>query len=202
MYMITEAQRIVRIPPSKLGSDIAEVIGGISSETFEGMLQDDKSVSVLVSDVVPVGSGRIVHGDGAVYQTVKFRQLVFVPKDNEVVEGVVVEIRNFGAFVRFGPLDGLIHKSQVMDDHVDIDEVNKRLIGKETGRFLAIGDHVRARVVSLDLNEKSPQDSKIGLTMRQTGLGKLEWLDEEERKRSEKASKKGGEERWRAPGSC
>ena len=192
----------MRIPPSKLGSDIAEVIGGISSETFEGMLQDDKSVSVLVSDVVPVGSGRIVHGDGAVYQTVKFRQLVFVPKDNEVVEGVVVEIRNFGAFVRFGPLDGLIHKSQVMDDHVDIDEVNKRLIGKETGRFLAIGDHVRARVVSLDLNEKSPQDSKIGLTMRQTGLGKLEWLDEEERKRSEKASKKGGEERWRAPGSC
>ncbi|MDC7951626.1 DNA-directed RNA polymerase [Methanomassiliicoccaceae archaeon COG_1] len=202
MYMITEAQRIVRIPPSKLGSDIAEVIGGISSETFEGMLQDDKSVSVLVSDVVPVGSGRIVHGDGAVYQTVKFRQLVFVPKDNEVVEGVVVEIRNFGAFVRFGPLDGLIHVSQVMDDHVDIDEVNQRLIGKETGRFLAIGDHVRARVVSLDLNEKSPQDSKIGLTMRQTGLGKLEWLDEEERKRSEKASKKGGEERWRAPGSC
>lgn len=202
MYMITEAQRIVRIPPSKLGSDIAEVIGGISSETFEGMLQDDKSVSVLVSDVVPVGSGRIVHGDGAVYQTVKFRQLVFVPKDNEVVEGVVVEIRNFGAFVRFGPLDGLIHVSQVMDDHVDIDEVNQRLIGKETGRFLAIGDHVRARVVSLDLNEKSPQDSKIGLTMRQTGLGKIEWLDEEERKRSEKASKKGGEERWRAPGSC
>lgn len=202
MYMITEAQRIVRIPPLKLGSDIAEVIGGISSETFEGMLQDDKSVSVLVSDVVPVGSGRIVHGDGAVYQTVKFRQLVFVPKDNEVVEGVVVEIRNFGAFVRFGPLDGLIHVSQVMDDHVDIDEVNQRLIGKETGRFLAIGDHVRARVVSLDLNEKSPQDSKIGLTMRQTGLGKLEWLDEEERKRSEKASKKGGEERWRAPGSC
>lgn len=202
MYMITEAQRIVRIPPSKLGSDIAEVIGGISSETFEGMLQDDKSVSVLVSDVVPVGSGRIVHGDGAVYQTVKFRQLVFVPKDNEVVEGVVVEIRNFGAFVRFGPLDGLIHVSQVMDDHVDIDEVNQRLIGKETGRSLAIGDHVRARVVSLDLNEKSPQDSKIGLTMRQTGLGKLEWLDEEERKRSEKASKKGGEERWRAPGSC
>jgi DNA-directed RNA polymerase subunit E' len=26
------------------------------------------------------------------------------------------------------------------------------------------------------MNEKEPRESKIGLTMRQTGLGKLEWL--------------------------
>ena len=48
---------------------------------------------------------------------------------------------------------------------------------------------MRARIVSVDLNEKDPQDSKIGLTMRQTGLGKLQWLDEDNRKKE-----KGGEE--------
>jgi DNA-directed RNA polymerase subunit E' len=29
------------------------------------------------------------------------------------------------------------------------------------------------------MNERSPRESKIGLTMRQPGLGKLTWLEEE-----------------------
>ncbi|MCQ2069639.1 MAG: DNA-directed RNA polymerase [archaeon] len=183
MYMLTEAERIVRIPPSKLGEDIHDVIGSVSSEQFEGKLGEDGTIAVLIGDAEAIGPGRIVHGDGAVYQTVKFKQLVFYPKDNEVIEGTVVEVLQFGAFVRFGPIDGLLHVSQIMDDRVDIDQVNQRLIGKDTGRFLAVGDKVRARIVSVDLNEKSPQDSKIGLTMRQPGLGKLEWLDEDARKK-------------------
>ena len=79
----------------------------------------------------------------------------------------------------------ILHISQVMDDRVDIDEANQRLVGKDSGRHLAVGDIVKARVVSIDLNEKNPQDSKIGLTMRQPGLGKLQWLEEDARKRNE-----------------
>ncbi|MPN32171.1 Ribonuclease R [bioreactor metagenome] len=142
-------------------------------------------MTVLINNVEAVGPGRIVHGDGAVYQTVRFDQLVFRPKDNEVVEGVVVEIVKFGAFIRFGPLDGLLHISQVMDDRVDYDLDNQRLIGKDTGRALSVGDVVRARIVSMELNEKNPQDSKIGLTMRQPGLGKLEWIAEDNTKKGE-----------------
>ena len=147
---------------------------------------------MLIKNVRTVGPGRIVHGDGAVYQTVKFDQVVFKPRDNEIIIGKVVEILKFGAFVRFGPLDGLLHISQVMDDRVDIDETNQRLVGKDTGRYLAVGDIVKARVVSIDLNEKNPQESKIGLTMRQPGLGKLQWLEEDHNKRSEK--QQGGDE--------
>jgi len=179
MYMLTEAERIVRIPPAELNEDIEKVIDALTWESFEGRIGDDKEITVLIRNVRPVGPGRIVHGDGAVYQTVKYDQVVFKLKDNEMIEGVVVEILKFGAFVRFGPLDGLLHISQVMDDRVDIDEVNHRLIGKDTGRSLVEGDIVKARVVSIDLNEKNPQDSKIGLTMRQPGLGKLQWIDDD-----------------------
>lgn len=42
---------------------------------------------------------------------------------------------------------------------------------------MAEGDKVRARVIAVSLNEKEPRESKIGLTMRQTGLGKQEWLE-------------------------
>ena len=187
MYMLTEVEKIVRIPPVELKEDIDKVIDNLTWETYEGRLGEDKTFTVLIRNVRTVGPGRIVHGDGAVYQTVKFDQVVFKPRENEVVEGVVVEILKFGAFVRFGPLDGLLHISQVMDDRVDIDETNQRLVGKETGRYLAVGDVVKARVVSIDLNEKNPQDSKIGLTMRQPGLGKIEWLEEDHKKKQDGA---------------
>ena len=187
MYMLTEVEKIVRIPPVELKEDIDKVIDNLTWETYEGRLGEDKTFTVLIRNIRTVGPGRIVHGDGAVYQTVKFDQIVFKPRENEIIEGVVVEILKFGAFVRFGPLDGLLHISQVMDDRVDIDEANQRLVGKESGRFLAVGDIVRARVVSIDLNEKNPQDSKIGLTMRQPGLGKLSWLEEDHKKKQDGA---------------
>ena len=185
MYMQTQAERVVRIPPSELGNDLDAIIGRIAQKTFEGKLGQDKSVTVLVRNVKRVGDGRIVHGDGAVYQNVTFDQIVFKLKENELVEGTVVQVTKFGAFIKFGPLDGLLHVSQVLDDRVDADLENQRLVGKESGRFLAVGDKVKARIVSLTFDDKTPQDSKIGLTMRQPGLGKLQWLEEDARKGGE-----------------
>ena len=185
MYMLTQAERVVRIPPANLKNDIVQVIDSLTQDSFEGKLGEDKSLTVLTVKVEPIGPGRIVHGDGAVYQTVRYEQLVFKPRDNELIEGTVVEVLKFGAFVRFGPLDGLLHISQVMDDRVDVDPENQRLVGKDTGRTLGVGDRVRARIVSIDLNEKNPSDSKIGLTMRQPGLGRIEWLEDDQKKKGE-----------------
>lgn len=178
MYMLTKAERVVRVPPSKLGQDISAAIDELTWESYEGRGQD-KTVTVLIRNVEPVGPGRIVHGDGAVYQTVKFEQLVFRPRDNEIIDGVVVEIVKFGAFIRIGPMDALLHVSQVLDDHVDVDAENQRLVGKESGKTLSVGDKVRVRIVSIDFNDNNPLDSKIGLTMRQPGLGRLEWIEDE-----------------------
>ncbi|MCQ2085721.1 MAG: DNA-directed RNA polymerase [archaeon] len=186
MYMITEAEGKIPIHPSKLGGDFNELVQAVAHEYYEGKMEKDRSLTILVDNVRAEGDGVIVHGDGSVYQTVKFDRLAYVPKDGELVEGVVIEIREFGAFVRFGPLDGLLHVSQVMDDRVDIDAVNQRLVGKESGRFLAVGDKVKARITSLAIDDKTPQDSRIGLTMRQPGLGRLDWIEAD--------AKKGGEE--------
>jgi DNA-directed RNA polymerase subunit E' len=140
-----------------------------------------------VKNVKRVGDGRIVHGDGAVYQNVTFDQIVFKLKENELVEGTVVQVTKFGAFIKFGPLDGLLHVSQVLDDRVDADLENQRLVGKDTGRSLSVGDRVRARIVGMDLNEKNVQDSKISLTMRQPGLGRIDWIAEDANKKKGEA---------------
>jgi DNA-directed RNA polymerase subunit E' len=184
MYLLATKEKVVRIPPERLGEDLDTVINQLSWESFEGKVEGSDSLTVLVSNVQPEGAGRIVHGDGAVYQKVKYDALEFRPQLQEVIEGIVVEVLKFGAFVRFGPLDGLLHISQIMDDRIDIDSDGGRLMGKDTKRDLKVGDRVRARIVALSLNERSPRESKIGLTMRQPGLGKLEWIAEDRKKLS------------------
>ncbi|MCG7840559.1 MAG: DNA-directed RNA polymerase [Methanomassiliicoccales archaeon] len=183
MYLLTQRERVVRIPPDRLGDNVNQVVNELAREAYEGRIEGNNSLTVLIKNIETVGDGRIVHGDGAVYQTVKFDSLIFRPMIQEVVEGNICEILKFGAFVRFGPLDGLLHISQVMDDRIDVDDSNQRLIGKDTKRDLKVGDTVRSRIVALSFNEMNPRESKIGLTMRQPGLGKLEWLTEERAKK-------------------
>ncbi len=182
MYVIASKEDVIRIPPDLLGEDFDKLSERLTQESFQNKVEGDGSYNVLVKGIEPVGEGRIIHGDGAVYQKVKFDALMFRPLLHEIVEGTICEILKFGAFVRFGPLDGLLHISQIMDDRIDVDIDGRRLLGKETKRELRLGDAVRARVVSLSINERSPRESKIGLTMRQPGLGKLEWLEEDRNK--------------------
>jgi len=183
MYLLMNRERVVRIPPDRLGDDLDKVVKELTWESFEGKIEGNDSLTVLIQNIEPVGLGRVVHGDGAVYQKVKFEALIFRPQLQEVVEGTICEIMKFGAFVRFGPLDGLLHISQIMDDRIDVDTDNQRLIGKDTKRDLRLGDKVRARIVALSLSERNPRESKIGLTMRQPGLGKFEWIEEERKKK-------------------
>lgn len=184
MYKMIQREDVIRIPPHYLGQDLDLVADYLTRRNFEGRMDNLNRLVIDATDVSRIGEGRIVHGDGAIFQRVNFKAMVFQPMLHEVVEGTVVEILKFGAFVRFGPLDGLVHISQVMDDHIDVDIGNMRLVGKESKRDLKVGDHVRARIVSMSMNERSPRESRIGLTMRQAGLGKIEWLDNEYKERT------------------
>ena len=117
----------------------------------------------------------------------------------EVIEGIVVETTSFGAFVSLGPIDAMLHVSQISDEYINYDEKNARLICQESKRFIGVGDVVRVRVVTLSLNEREPRDSKIGLTMRQAGPGTALWLEEEMNNEKEQAAQPAGSARERAP---
>lgn len=194
MYLKARREDVVRIPPERLDEDINELTKELTRTSLEGRMDAGKNLILVTSNIERLGDGRIVHGDGAVYQKVAFDAIVFRPILQEVVEGEVCEVLKFGAFVRFGPLDGLLHISQIMDDRVDVDVEGQRLIGKDTRRDLRVGDRVRTRIVAISINERNPRESKIGLTMRQPGLGKLEWikeeLEKEEKKKPPKKKKK------------
>ena len=136
--------------------------------------------------------GKIIPGDGAAYHKVTFSLLTFYPKIQEVVEGEVVEVADFGAFVRIGPIDALLHVSQLMDDFISYDEKQGVLFGKETRRKLMSGDQVRVRITAVSLG-RAGSSGKIGVTARQPFLGKIEWIENEIQRIKEAAEKKSAE---------
>ncbi|MEE8565919.1 MAG: DNA-directed RNA polymerase [Candidatus Thermoplasmatota archaeon] len=191
MYTITRVEDTIRILPDKFGEDLDEVIKNSVQKTFEGTVRKDYGIIVAVQNIQPIGDGIVIHGDGAMYQKVAFDALTFMPNLQEVVNGVVCEIVEFGAFCHIGPIDALIHMSQIMNDYVQVDSENEIITGKEKKKTLRVGDSIRARIVSVSLNELSARESKIGLTMRQPALGAHEWIykDEEEEMKKDKDKK-------------
>jgi len=177
MYKKMKLKGVARIEPDHLGDPLEAAVDRSLRDKYEAVV--DKSlgtiVAVLGSD--NIGEGRILAGDGSIYYEVDFEALVFKPEMQEIVEGEVVEIVKFGAFLSIGPFDGLLHVSQITNEYISYDEKNARLVSKESNKSLGEGDRVRARIIAVSLNEKEPRESKIGLTMRQTGLGRLEWLE-------------------------
>ncbi len=191
MYYKLKLNDKVRVPPEKMGEDLNTVILDELQEQFEGSIDKEMGIFIAVTGVNRIGEGEIVYSDGGVYYDVDFDAVVLRLALQEIVEGIVVETTSFGAFVSLGPIDAMLHMSQISDEYIDYDEKNSRLVCKESGRHVGVGDTVPARVVALSLNQRDPRESKIGLTMRQPGLGTLAWLEEDRAKEEEAAKKKG-----------
>jgi len=70
----------------------------------------------------------------------------------EEFEGVVTGITNFGVFIQLSAylVDGLIRYPDLLDDWWDVDERGGFARGQRTGRKIAIGDVVTARIVKVD----------------------------------------------------
>ena len=195
MFYKVKIKDHIRVPPKLFGLDVKDAVKKATGRNYEGLITRELGVVITVSSVEDVGEGIIIPGDGAAYYETTFTLLTFKPELKEVVLGKVRDIQDFGAFLSIGPMEGMVHISQTMDDFVSFSK-DKVLMGKQTKKTLKVNDLCRARIIAISY--KDINNPKIGLTMRQEGLGKLEWLQGEKtqpvkaRKKSkkEKAGKK------------
>lgn len=189
MFYLLEVEDHVRVEPSLFGLPVEEAITQQLEEQYKNYIDKDLGAVISVLSVDNAEEGIIVPGDGAAYYKTAFKLIVFKPELNEIVFGEVSEITNFGAFINLGAVEGMMHVSQTMDDFVSFSKTNT-LLGKNSKRSLKKGDLCLARIVALSYKTDEP---RVGLTMRQPGLGKIEWIAEEKRKtkpREKKAEEK------------
>lgn len=180
----------VRVEPNKFGMNTDEAVRVQLEESYAGFQDRDIGTVVAVLDVIDVKEGIIIPGDGAAYYESTFKLIVFKPELQEVAYGTIEEITNFGAFINLGVIRGMIHISQTMDDFVSFSDTGV-LTGKDGKKTLSTGDNCMARVVAISYRGEDP---KIGLTMRQPGLGKLDWVNADREKSNKKAKAEASKE--------
>jgi len=183
MYQIISAHDRVRLPPQNFSMKITDGLTQILREKYERRIDRDQGVILDIFDVEVDGDGIVIPGDGAAFYDVKFKALTYLPQVNEVVEAEVTELVEFGAFVGIGSLEGLIHLSQIANDFLTYNKKIPAFTGKESKRSLKKAETVYAKISTVSL-KPSIAETKIGLTMRPDGLGKVEWIEERERKGS------------------
>ncbi len=176
MFYKIRVRDFVRVPPSMFDLSKKEAIIKNVRESYENFVSKDLGFVVDVLDIGESNEGVIVPGDGAGYYEAEFDLLAFKPEMNEVVYGRVRDIVDFGAFMEIGAAEGMVHIGQSMDDFVSFSK-EKVLQGKKGGKSIKVGDKCRARIIAISY--KDMNNPKMGLTMRQEGLGKLEWLEED-----------------------
>ena len=168
----------IRVEPNKFGMDTDDAVRTQLEESYASFQDKDIGTVVAVLDVLDVKEGIIIPGAGAAYYESTFKLIVFRPELQEIVYGTIEEITNFGAFMNLGIIRGMIHISQTMDDFVSFSDSGV-LSGKDGKRNLVQGDKCIARIVAISYKGEDP---KIGLTMRQPGLGKIEWIKADKEK--------------------
>jgi DNA-directed RNA polymerase subunit E' len=188
MYRIVTVEDKVRVDPSKFSLCLEEAVKASLQERLEGVTDRALGVVLAVVSVKGVGEGKILPGDGAIYYPVTFSMLVYRPELNEIVVGDVIDVTEFGVFLRIGPVDGMVHVSQIMDDFVSFDAKGMAFSGRESKRVIKNKDTVRARIISVSME----REYKIGLTTRQSGLGALSWIEKTKKDRAAKANLKQG----------
>lgn len=195
MFYRMEVSDHIRVSPRLFNLEIEEAVLRAVKQKYDGLIDPTMGVVIDVASVKNIGEGIIIPGDGASYFETTFELLTFQPELHEVLTGKIKDIADFGAFITLGPIDGMIHISQTMDDFVSFAK-DKTLSGRDTKRVLRVGDTCRARVIAVSF--KDVTNPKIGLTMRQPGLGRLDWIaaddapavEAKEDKKEDKKSKK------------
>jgi len=189
MFMLVKARDVIRIPPSKFTKPLENIVLEELRAKYENILVyiEDSSrntrhlgvvVTIIGAKADPLGV--IIPGDGASYHNVEFEFIAFSPFLKEIVEGEVASVTRSGLYVNLGVIDGFIHINQVADEHISFDPATGSLLLEESRRRIERGDVVRARVYTTGI--LPGKGIRIHMTMRQPGLGKVDWIREKRSK--------------------
>ena len=110
----------------------------------------------------------------------------------EELDGVIANVTGFGFFVRLSELhiDGLVHISALANDYYQFDPIGQRLIGESFGVIYRLGDAVKVKVLSVNLDDRQIDFELVETSRKLRGEGKTAKKRVAEAKRKAKEKKR------------
>ncbi|MEM0106700.1 MAG: DNA-directed RNA polymerase [Candidatus Micrarchaeaceae archaeon] len=182
MYKLYSVKDTFALSPEAFGKDVLLAAEEALQKKYEGMIDKDMGIILTVFNVRNMSDGIIYPGDPNTHHDAEFDVLTFLPKIDEIVGGEIKEFIEFGIFVSIGPLEGLVHVSQIANDFLYYDKKSQTFMSKTKDKVLKKNDIVYAKISTVSM-KNSIKDSKIALTMKPEGLGKEGWTKQSPEKK-------------------
>ncbi len=175
MYYISKITSTLRVAPNRFDEDLTSILLELARDSLEERIFEELGFIVAVLDAEGVSTGRLISGDAGGFYNCDFTVLSYLPERGEVIEGQVKELIDFGAFIRVSTIEALCHVSQMADDFFTYHQGQEKLVGKKSDKAIFIDDVVRGKIVVVGVQRNA---MRVGVSMRQAGMGKLEWIEE------------------------
>lgn len=126
----------------------------IIKENLRGRMNEDRigHYESILPGVAAQASDRERKAEEAERETVKLKKVEYMQdRIGDVFEGVISGITKWGAYVELeNTIEGLVHVTNMRDDHYDYREDQYELIGEHTRNVYKLGQKVMVRVLGAD----------------------------------------------------
>lgn len=126
----------------------------IIKENLRGRMNEERRshYASILEEVSKHSSEMERRAEEAERETVKLKKAEYMEdRMGEEFEGVVSGITKWGVYVELpNTIEGLVHVTNMYDDHYDYDEERYEMVGEHTGKSYQLGQSVRVRVIGVD----------------------------------------------------
>ena len=126
----------------------------IIKDVLRGRMKEEKAAhyEAILPEVTKHASETERRADEAERETIKLKKTEYMQQHlGEVYEGVISGVTRWGAYVELpNTVEGLVHVSNMMDDHYEYVEDSYEMVGEHTGKIYRLGQPVKIKVLSVD----------------------------------------------------
>ncbi len=90
--------------------------------------------------------------------SIKYKQVEYMQTmEGKIFDGIISGVAEWGLFIEISDTkcEGLIRMADLNDDYYDLDQANYRIVGRRRGRIYTLGDGLRVKVKSTDLDKRT-----------------------------------------------
>ena len=131
----------------------------IIKENLRGRMNDDRRAhyDAILTEVAKKSSERERLAEEAERETIKLKKVEYMARRiGETFEGVISSITKWGIYVELpNTIEGLIHVTNMYDDHYNYIEESYEMVGEHTGRTYKLGQTVMVRVIGTNKLERT-----------------------------------------------
>lgn len=131
----------------------------IIKDNLRGRMNQDKvnRYEAILDEVAKKSSERERLAEEAERETIKLKKVEYMEKHlGEEFEGVISSITKWGVYVELpNTIEGLIHVTNMRDDHYNYVEERYEMVGEHTGKTYKLGQTVWVRVTGTDFLQRT-----------------------------------------------